>query len=183
MTTFAATANNRKLASLISDAERYLGGYVYGGTTVEIEAPSFCREQFRTTVYGYGAPYIPNKADLAFNKRVLASAPCGSKIHFHSTFSRGRSYECWVKVGPCKWTRVEWSKDAPDGSGRFWDAEGYREWGPDLEDAPDGAIEVTGTSACPVCGNWGAVVHLIDQDGHEWTETRCLACEDREVAG
>lgn len=126
--------NNRALSAVIAASERYLGGYLFGGTSVEIDAPGFCEEQFRTTVYGYGSPFLPNKADLAFNKRVLAAAPVGSKVHFRSSFNHGHSYECWEKIGPCKWTRIKWSENAPDGSGAFWDADGYQEWGPDLEE-------------------------------------------------
>lgn len=128
-TSFAA-ANNRKLANQIAAAERYLCGYIYGGTTVRLDAPGFAPDQLRQTMFGYRAPDVPSQTERAHNKRVLAAAPLGSKVNFRTSLSGGNASECWEKVGPCRWDRIEWSEDAQDGSGAFWDAQGYHEWGP-----------------------------------------------------
>lgn len=101
--------NNRALSNLIAASERYLGGYLFGGTTVALAGTAATFEQ---VVYGFGPVDEPTQADRARNKAILAQAPVGAEVVFQTRLSGYEAFAAYRKEGPCRWKLVEdWEEE------------------------------------------------------------------------
>lgn len=98
---------NRKLAFMIAASEGFVGGYLYGGTTAALtyKGERLWRLDHKVhSVKKYDQrPLLPM---VAWNKRLLATAPIGAIVDISTRLQGYNAWETWEKVGPCKWALI-----------------------------------------------------------------------------
>jgi uncharacterized protein involved in copper resistance len=100
--------NNRKLATHIANSERYVGGYLYGGTQTSIIAQGWAPDQLQYPIHSTrNYDKTPTQVMAAHNKRLLALVPVGSIVSQHTSTTNGQGWAEWIKTGPCKWVLTE----------------------------------------------------------------------------
>ena len=100
--------NNRHIASLILNSDRYLDGYLFGGTTVYLEVGGYWRtHRFEQRAHDKNHDTRPAQGLVAHNKRLLAALPTGSAVVLRTRLSGYEGSVEFTKTGPCRWERVD----------------------------------------------------------------------------
>ena len=101
--------NNRQIANVILNSDRYHGGYLYGGTTVHLEVGGYWRtpHRFEQRVHDKNHDARPAQGLVAYNKRLLSALPTGSTVILRTRLCGYEGLVEFTKTGPCRWEKVD----------------------------------------------------------------------------